>query len=45
MSTEYRAISWNRQKKLYDLVIASLLLTYIALFVGVGAWRNPTATA
>ena len=45
MSTEYRAISWNRQKKLYDLTVASLLLTYIALFVGVGAWRNPTATA
>jgi len=45
MSTEYRAISWNRQKKLYDLVIASLLLIYIGLFVSVGAWRNPTATA
>jgi methionine sulfoxide reductase heme-binding subunit len=45
MSTGYRAISWNRQKKTYDLVVASLLLTYIALFVGVGAWRNPTATA
>lgn len=45
MSSEYRAISWNRQKKLYDLVVASLLLTYIALFVGVGVWRNPTATA
>src|SRR3954467_2678992 len=45
MSTEYRAISWNRQKKIYDLVVLSLLLTYILLFVGVGAWRNPTATA
>jgi methionine sulfoxide reductase heme-binding subunit len=45
MSTEYRAISWNRQKKIYDLVVASLLLTYIALFIGVGAWRNPTITA
>jgi nitrite reductase/ring-hydroxylating ferredoxin subunit/DMSO/TMAO reductase YedYZ heme-binding membrane subunit len=45
MSTEYRAISWNSQKKTYDLVVFSLLLTYIAVFVGIGAWRNPTATA
>src|SRR6266699_1697862 len=45
MSTEYRAISWNRQKKIYDIVVVSLLLTYVFLFVGVGAWRNPTATA
>src|SRR6266699_5337434 len=45
MSTEYRAISWNRQKKIYDIVVVSLLLTYVLAFVGVGAWRNPTATA
>src|SRR6266702_1742417 len=45
MSTEYRAISWNRQKKIYDVVVVSLLLTYVFLFVGVGIWRNPTATA
>src|SRR6266496_4876264 len=45
MSTEYRAISWNRQKKIYDVVVVSLLLPYVFLFVGVGAWRNPTATA
>src|SRR6266581_1676340 len=45
MSTAYRAISWNRQKKIYDVVVVSLLLTYVLLFVGVGAWRNPTATA
>jgi nitrite reductase/ring-hydroxylating ferredoxin subunit len=45
MSAGYRAISWNRQKKIYDLVMSSLLLTYVLLFVGVGAWRNPTATA
>src|SRR5215471_9807227 len=45
MSTEYRAISWNRQKKIYDLVLVSLLCTYISVFVGMGTWRNPTATA
>lgn len=45
MSTEYRAISWNRQKKIYDLVLVSLLCAYVAAFVGIGAWRNPSATA
>jgi methionine sulfoxide reductase heme-binding subunit len=45
MSTQYRAISWNRQKKIYDLTVAGLLLGYILLFVALGAWRNPSATA
>ena len=45
MSTEYRAISWNRQKKLYDLVLVGLLSTYLLFFIGMGALRNPTATA
>ena len=45
MSSEYHAISWNRQKKIYDMVVFSLLLTYILLFVGISAWGNPTATA
>lgn len=45
MSVQYGAISWNRQKKAYDLTLVSLLVLYLAVFVGVGAWRNPTATA
>src|SRR5581483_2612097 len=44
MSTEYRAISWNRQKKLYDLVFVGSLSTYLLFFLGLGALRNPTAT-
>ena len=45
MSVQYRAISWNRQKKVYDVTLVSLLVLYLAIFVGVGIWRNPTATA
>src|SRR5271165_3038600 len=45
MSVQYGAISWNRQKKVYDLTLVSLLALYFAVFVGVGAWRNPSATA
>src|SRR3974377_1076874 len=44
MSVQYAAISWNRQKKVYDITFLSLLVMYIATFVGVGAWRNPSAT-
>ena len=45
MSVQYGAISWNRQKKVYDLALVSLLALYLAVFVGFGAWRNPSATA
>src|SRR6266568_4285585 len=45
MSVQYGAISWNRQKKVYDLTLVSLLALYLAVFIGVGAWRNPSATA
>jgi len=45
MSVQYGAISWNRQKKVYDVTLLSLLVLYLGIFVGVGAWRNPSATA
>jgi methionine sulfoxide reductase heme-binding subunit len=45
MSVQYGAISWNRQKKVYDLTLVSFVALYLAIFVGVGAWRNPSATA
>jgi len=45
MSVQYGAISWNRQKKVYDVTLLSLLALYLGIFVGVGTWRNPDATA
>jgi nitrite reductase/ring-hydroxylating ferredoxin subunit/DMSO/TMAO reductase YedYZ heme-binding membrane subunit len=45
MSVQYGAIGWNRQKKVYDVTFLSLLLLYLGIFVGVGTWRNPSATA
>ncbi len=45
MSVQYGAISWNRQKKLYDLTLVAVLILYLAVFVGVGALQNPSATA
>jgi hypothetical protein len=45
MSVQYGAIGWNRQKKVYDLILLSLLALYLGIFVGVGTWRNPSVTA
>src|SRR5229473_2547200 len=45
MSVQYGAISWNRQKKVYDVTLLSLLALYLGMFVGVGTLLNPSATA
>ena len=35
MSATYKLILWNRQKKRYDVVMLLLMLTYLAVFIGV----------
>lgn len=45
MSIQYSAISWNRQKRVYDVTLLLLLVLYLGTFFGVGSWRNPSATA
>lgn len=44
MSESYVAISWNRQKKIYDGIIAVGVVVYLALFIGLGSVLHPTAT-
>lgn len=44
MSEKYSAISWNRQKKIYDGVLWSGVAAYLLLFVGLGAVLQPAAT-
>lgn len=44
MSEKYTAISWNRQKKIYDALLAGGVAVYIGAFVGIGALVAPTAT-
>lgn len=44
MSLTYSAVGWNRQKKIYDLVLVGSIVTYLGLFIGLGAWLNPYAT-
>src|SRR5207237_8938569 len=45
MSHQYQAIGWNRQKRVYDVVVLSGVILYIALFIGFGALLFPYATA
>ncbi len=45
MTLAYRAVGWNRQKRLYDAALAAGVLAFLALYVGVGTLANPHATA
>lgn len=44
MSHSYAAIGWNRQKRVYDLVMIAGIVLYLALFIGLGAVLHPQAT-
>ncbi len=45
MGHQYVAIGWNRQKRLYDLTILCGVALYLGLFVSVGNFLFPYATA
>ncbi|HRH44891.1 MAG TPA: ferric reductase-like transmembrane domain-containing protein [Pyrinomonadaceae bacterium] len=44
MSEKYVAISWNRQKKIYDALVWSGVIVYLLLFIGLGGFLQPNAT-
>ncbi len=45
MSLNYQAVGWNRQKRIYDLVVVGGAALYLLLFLGAGAVLRPEATA
>jgi len=45
MSTFYRAVGWNRQKRRYDAAILLSVIGYLSLFIGGGVLIDPNATA
>ena len=45
MSHSYQAVGWNRQKKIYDLIILVGVFLYIGIFIGAGLVLFPNATA
>jgi len=44
MSASYQSILWNRQKKIYDRVIAGFVVIYLILFISVTLIVNPEVT-
>ena len=44
MSTTYRAVAWNPQKRRYDLVAGSLITAFLAVVLGVQATARPELT-
>jgi nitrite reductase/ring-hydroxylating ferredoxin subunit/DMSO/TMAO reductase YedYZ heme-binding membrane subunit len=45
MSLAYRAVDWNRQKRVYDFTLVSLLFLVLTVFVGITLRVNPNVTA
>lgn len=44
MSASYQSIIWNRQKKIYDRVIAGFVLLYLLFFIAITLLTNPDVT-
>ena len=45
MSHQYAAIGWNRQKRVYDLVLLAGVFSYLGIFIALGNLLFPFATA
>jgi nitrite reductase/ring-hydroxylating ferredoxin subunit len=44
MSGKYKAVGWNRQKKIYDTTIVGTVLSFVAVFGGVTLATHPGIT-
>src|SRR5688572_19438427 len=44
MSAGYTAVGWNRQKKIYDWIIAGFCILYLSIFIGITVVFNPDYT-
>ena len=44
MSASYAAVGWNRQKKIYDWLIAGFCISYLVLFIALTLLFNEQAT-
>ena len=38
MSQTFIPVQWNRQKRIYDMLLAGIIIAYMVIFVGVGLW-------
>lgn len=45
MGHAYKAVGWNRQKRVYDLALTAGIVLCLAVFGGLTLWLRPDATA
>lgn len=45
MAHGYKAVGWNRQKKVYDAALWGGVSLYLSVFLGAGLWLDPEAAA
>jgi methionine sulfoxide reductase heme-binding subunit len=45
MSVHYQAVLWNRQKRIYDWCLFTILCLYVVVFIAGGMLLDPNATA
>ena len=45
MGHSYQAVGWNRQKRVYDTTLLSVVALYLLSFVGIGLAVRPEITA
>jgi nitrite reductase/ring-hydroxylating ferredoxin subunit/DMSO/TMAO reductase YedYZ heme-binding membrane subunit len=44
MSVSYQAVGWNRQKRVYNLTLATGIVVYLGAFIGASSALRPEAT-
>ncbi|GMQ81271.1 MAG: hypothetical protein BMS9Abin05_0702 [Rhodothermia bacterium] len=44
MGHAYRAVTWNRQKRIYDLILWGGIVLYLTIFLGLGVFFYPNIT-
>ena len=44
LSHTYQAVTWNRQKRIYDLTVLAAVVVYVGGFVGLSLFFHPTAS-
>ena len=44
MGASYQAVLWNRQKRIYDLILIGFVISFLSLFTMVTLMVNPEVT-
>ena len=45
MGAGFQAVQWNRVKIIYDAVVFACTIAYVAIFLTIASWMNPSKNA